>query len=314
MFEWHRTIQRMVNIIEGQVQRGVSDELALGALAKELNYSPYHVTRRFKLLTGMTFRSYLRLRRLAYSVAELRDSDRRVLDIALKYGFSSQEAFSRAFKEAFGLTPGDYRLTKPPLVLHAKSNIFDPYFLHLGENSVTKKELQPVEAAIVTMPAHRFLFIKNAQADSYFAFWNLQEKVPGQDCDTITGLLDSISSKLDSVTGGIGVFDGQIGAYWYTQEGKKAYAYGIRLPVDFQGQLPLQMESRELPQRDYLVISHPPFAYEEIGASVFHAVEEALAQYDFNSTDFLLDKTAFTYQIHNPEHLGYRLYVPLKKS
>jgi AraC-like DNA-binding protein len=160
MFEWQRTIQRMVNIIEGQVQRGISDELALGALAKELNYSPYHVTRRFKLLTGITFRSYLRLRRLAHSVAELRDSDRRILDIALKYGFSSQEAFSRTFKEAFGLTPGEYRLTKPPLVLHAKSNIFDPYFLHLGENSVTKKELQPVETAILTMPAHRFLFIK----------------------------------------------------------------------------------------------------------------------------------------------------------
>jgi hypothetical protein len=36
-----------------------------------------------------------------------------------------------------------------------------------------------------------------------FGFWALQEKIPGQGCNTICGLLDSISGKLDSVTGKI---------------------------------------------------------------------------------------------------------------
>ena len=204
MFEWHKTIQRMVNIIERQIDRGNDDRIALQALAKELGYSQFHVTRQFKNLTGMTFRKYLGLRRLAYSVVELRDSDNGVIDIAMKWGFSSQEAYTRAFKRNYGMTPCVYRQRKVPLILQVRHTTFDPYFLGLGESSMSKLELQSVSATVVTLPAHKFLHIRNQDAEDYFGFWALQEKIPGQDCDTVCGLLDSISDKLDRVTGKIG--------------------------------------------------------------------------------------------------------------
>ena len=53
----------------------------------------------------MQFREYLRCRRLAFSLRQLRDTEESVLQIALDHGFSFHEAFTRAFREAYGLTP-----------------------------------------------------------------------------------------------------------------------------------------------------------------------------------------------------------------
>lgn len=312
MFDWHRTIQSMVNIIERQLDNHFDKDITLTALARELGYSRHHITRQFKSLTGMTFRDYLRLRRLAYSVIKLRDNEERIIDIAFTCGFNSHEAYTRAFKEAYGITPNEYRKRKIPLVLQTKQYTFDPYYLGIGESSMSKAELQEVTIAVLTLPAHKFLHVKNADADNYFGFWALQEKIPGQNCNTICGLLDSIKEKLDSMTGKIGEFDGQIGANFYDEAGKKGYAYGIRIPAGYVRELPKQMLCIDVPQRDYVVFSHPPFDYEKIGGSVCEAVETAFCNYDFAKAGFMHDKSAMIYQIHSPEYVGYRLYVPVK--
>lgn len=62
----------------------------------------------------MQLRDYLRRRRLAFALREVRDSERSLLDIALDYGFSSHEAFTRAFKDAYGVTPSAYRAAPRP--------------------------------------------------------------------------------------------------------------------------------------------------------------------------------------------------------
>ncbi len=77
----------------------------------------------------MSFREYLRRRRLAFALIEVRDSTRDLLEIALDYGFSSHEAFTRAFKEAYGINPSEYRKKPIPFVLRTKITPFDRYFL-----------------------------------------------------------------------------------------------------------------------------------------------------------------------------------------
>lgn len=51
----------------------------------------------------MTLKSYLAGRRLCYAAIALRDTADKIIDIALQYGFSSQEAFTRAFVRAYGI-------------------------------------------------------------------------------------------------------------------------------------------------------------------------------------------------------------------
>jgi AraC family transcriptional regulator len=314
VFEWHKTIQVMVDIIEKQLYYNFDEEITLTSLAKKLGYSKFHITKRFKSLTGMTFRDYLRLRRLAFSVIELRDTNNRIIDVAVKYGFCSQEAYTRAFKNSYGITPNEYRNKKMPLNLKSKHNTFDPYYLGIGESSMNKSELQEVTIGVLTLPAHKFLHIRNINADNYFGFWALQEKIPGQGCNTICGLLDSISGKMDSVTGKIGEFDGQIGGNFFDEAGKKGYVYGIRLPADYSCELPKQMLCIDVPQKEYMVFAHPPFDYEKIGGSVNQAVGNAVDQYDFAAAGYEHDKTAIIYHVHSPEHIGCRTYVPIVRK
>lgn len=109
-------------------------------------------------------------------------------------------------------------------------------------------------------------------------------------CNTIGGLLDSIKEKLDGITGKIGEFDSQVGAYFFNEAGKKAYAYGIRIPIDYSGELPKQMLCIVIPQRNYIVFSHPHFDYKKIGGLVSEAAENAFNSYGFIKAGYEHDK------------------------
>lgn len=63
----------------------------------------------FWIITGFTYKEYLVKRRLSESVLELNESNNRILSIALNYGYSSNEAFSRSFKKEFDISPNSFR-------------------------------------------------------------------------------------------------------------------------------------------------------------------------------------------------------------
>lgn len=117
-------IRRGVDFIEDRLE----EEVALGDVAKAAGLSQWHFQRIFKSLTGETLKTYIRSRRMANALDRLAGTDLRVLDIALDAGFESQEAFARAFKKAFGMTPTAYREL-------GKRNLF-PRKLQLDETSI----------------------------------------------------------------------------------------------------------------------------------------------------------------------------------
>nr|WP_243259446.1 AraC family transcriptional regulator [Eubacterium sp. 1001713B170207_170306_E7] len=78
-------------------------------MARVSGYSVYHLIRIFAAATGETLGSYMKKRQLAGAAETLLNSRKRVLDIALESGFSSSEAFSRAFKAVYGLSPHTFR-------------------------------------------------------------------------------------------------------------------------------------------------------------------------------------------------------------
>lgn len=105
MAQWHRNIQDIITIIDACIRAQQDEALTLRALAQKLGYSEYYTSRKFRELAGMTLRDYLRLRRLAFALRDVRDTDAGILDIAVQYGFSSNEAFTHAFKKAYGVSP-----------------------------------------------------------------------------------------------------------------------------------------------------------------------------------------------------------------
>lgn len=77
--------------------------------ARKANLSLYHFNRVFKSVTGMAPGLYLRRRRLTRAAEKLVKGEGSLIDCALDAGYDSQEAFTRAFKDMFGITPGQAR-------------------------------------------------------------------------------------------------------------------------------------------------------------------------------------------------------------
>src|SRR6185295_944365 len=98
-------VQRAVDFIEAHLK----EELQTEAIAKAAAFSMWHFQRIFSASVGDSLKVYVRKRRLTQALLELQSTDRRILDVALDYQFESQEAFTRAFKGAFGVNPGELR-------------------------------------------------------------------------------------------------------------------------------------------------------------------------------------------------------------
>lgn len=322
MYQWQRQIQTIVDTIDWGIQAGEEEFLTLGALAQSLGYSEFYTTRKFKEISGMSFRDYLRRRKLAFALKEVRDSDRSLLDIGVAYGFSSQEAFTRAFKGAYGVTPGEYRKHPAPVVLRTKIQPFDRYFFGLGEIGMVRSE-DHVNIYFITIPAHKFLHVRNRESNGYWDFWEKQSRIPGQDYETVCGLLDSIKGKLDDHGGSeVNCGSGQIMAYLNDPAGRlcdwgipRTECWGVRLPADYQGEVPPQMILSEIPAGEYLVFEHGPFDYEQENRTVEERIEKAMADFDFSGTGYRLDTTPgrIMYFYFNPEQ--YFKYIrPVKRE
>ncbi|TQR36959.1 AraC family transcriptional regulator [Lysinibacillus sphaericus] len=109
-------IQDMIDWIEEHLFEGFS----LMKLSEAMGYSSYYCSFKFHQITGISIKRYMTLRKTYLSSISLRDTDERIIEIAIKHGYSSQEAFSRAFKEIFGVTPNAFRLCPKPLQSYVK--------------------------------------------------------------------------------------------------------------------------------------------------------------------------------------------------
>ncbi len=321
MYEWQKQIQTIVDEIHRCIKNHNDEALTLRFLSRKLGYSEFYTTRKFKEISGMQFRHYLRHRKLAFALKEVRDSKKNILNIAFDYGFSSHEAFTRAFKGTYGVAPSEYRKKPKPIVLRTKINPFDRYFFGFGEIGMMKST-DDIKIYFVTIPAHKFLHIKNYESNGYWDFWQKQSLIPGQNCETICGLLDSIKGKLDDDGGSeSNSGSGQIMAYINDPNGRlcdwgipRTECYGARLPFDYKGEVPPQMLMIDVPEAEYIVFEHGPFDYEQENRSVEEKIEKAMATFDFTDTDYHFDTSPgrIIYFYHHPERF-WKYIRPVRK-
>ncbi|MEU5941742.1 GyrI-like domain-containing protein [Micromonospora sp. NPDC047548] len=93
------------------VERHLDQRIEVADLARIALTSEYHLRRMFSALAGMPLSEYVRRRRLTVAAAEVMAGERTLLDIAVRYGYGSTEAFTRAFRALHGVGPGEARRT-----------------------------------------------------------------------------------------------------------------------------------------------------------------------------------------------------------
>lgn len=87
------------------IELHLTDIIEYEQLAKIVCCSVYHFQRMFSFISGVALSEYIRHRRLTMAATELQNKNTKIIDVALKYGYESPEAFSRAFKNMHGVTP-----------------------------------------------------------------------------------------------------------------------------------------------------------------------------------------------------------------
>lgn len=98
-------LNKMISYIE----RHLTEEISYKELARIVGVSEYNLQRIFMFLTGVSVSEYIRKRRLSKAYEELKKTDIKIVDLALKYGYDSSVSFSRAFKQYFQMTPTECR-------------------------------------------------------------------------------------------------------------------------------------------------------------------------------------------------------------
>ena len=88
------------------IETNFEEEFTLDDVATVAGLSKFHLVRAFGTYFGKSVIRYARERRLTEAAKCLADSNDGILDVALQFGYNSHEAFTRAFKVQFGVTPG----------------------------------------------------------------------------------------------------------------------------------------------------------------------------------------------------------------
>jgi AraC family transcriptional regulator len=91
------------------IESHLSDDLSLGAIAGTVGVSPFHLSRAFSVSVGSPIALYVRARRLSQAARTLANGAGDIIAVALEAGYGSHEAFTRAFRQHFGLTPEQVR-------------------------------------------------------------------------------------------------------------------------------------------------------------------------------------------------------------
>ncbi|WP_410512179.1 AraC family transcriptional regulator [Paenibacillus sp. BR2-3] len=100
---YRNDIEKCIQFIENHIK----ENLTVKDIAAEVGYSVYHLCRVFGLCKGMSVMEYVRSRRLSLAATELFNG-RKIIDIALDYGFETQSGFTKAFRKAYGYSPTKY--------------------------------------------------------------------------------------------------------------------------------------------------------------------------------------------------------------
>ena len=247
-----KAVQRMQEFIEANISR----KITLKQLAVAGGYSPWHAARVFKEITGKAPFEYIRSVRLTKAALVLRDGDERVIDVALEFLFDSQEGFTRAFSREFGLAPGKYGRSTPPIRLFLPQKVFDAYrAFEGGRKKMNEARMtMSVFVQVVERPARKVLLKRGLRAEEYFAYC---EEVG---CD-VWSVLSSVKEALYEPVG-MWLPDSLV------KPGTSRYVQGVEVPMDYGNEIPQGYELIELPPCTVMVFQGEPFEDEEFMAAI----------------------------------------------
>lgn len=263
MNEGARAVERM----KAYICDHLGEPITARDIARAAGYSPYHAARVFKAGTGLSPFEYVRRRRLLQAAFALRDGKPRVIDVALEFVFDSQEGFTRAFSNAFGISPHKYAACVPEgwlvpyrYLSRRKSRTEEPI---MSDKQAPKAAV--IFTQIVERPARKLLLKRSKKATEYFEYceeFGCGENNNSTPWDVLCAIKDALYEPV---------------GLWLPEamrpEGTGVYAHGVEVAADYQGKIPEGFDVIDLEPCKLIVFQGEPYDDENFGEAVGAAIE-----------------------------------------
>lgn len=259
MIQTKTEISKAVEQMERYIGDHLHERMTAVDVAKAAGYSQYHAARIFKAETGLSPFEFIRRERLTASAYALRAGKRKVIDVALDFVFDSHEGFTRAFSNAFGISPKKYAKRPTPEGWLIPFSYLDRSNSDMEEP--TMKDTAVIFTQIVERPARKLILRRSKAANDYFAY--ATEIGCGKD-DSSSDAWDVLIEIKEALYEPAGV--------WLPEnmrlEGTGSYAHGVEVPADFSGTVPEGFDVINLPPCKLIVFQGEPYDDENFEQAV----------------------------------------------
>lgn len=235
------------------IEAHLGEALTLDQIAVAAHLSPHHFARSFRATSGDTVMGYVRKRRLSIAAERLARNECAIIDIAFDASFDSQEAFTRAFKRQFGITPAAFREKQKADWVRYRRAI-------TGDTLAQLKDITRMDPIIKTYPAIKAIGLAQTfDQDTRHGIPALWDKLIPQ-MGAVPNMTDGTTYGLCKGTGGDGAF---------------TYMAGVE--VTSLDDVPDGMEGWEIPEQKYAVFTHT------LGSENIHEDIQPTVQYIWGS-------------------------------
>lgn len=203
MLQPYDLMEQLLSAIEDHI----TEMVTISDLSKKFYISEVHLQRLFKFAFGIPLAGYIRSRKLAASVEKLLSTEYRIIDIANEYGFTHEQAYIRAFKKEYHITPGELRRSgtvikvSPPLQIFPENKLqsgamFGPDIVMVPEFQVIgRRYVVPFDQSVVLPPQ----LAKSFWEEDSFRIKNIAETNVYYGVTRIGDLKDGYSYYMPSV-------------------------------------------------------------------------------------------------------------------
>lgn len=220
-----------LNSATDYIEENISEDIDLEAVARVTLYSAYHFQRMFCYITDIALSEYIRRRKMTLAAFELQNSNIKVMDLAVKYGYDSADSFSRAFSKLHGVTPSQARNKGVMLKAYPKLT----FHITIKGDAEMNYRIEEKEAFNVIGLHKRFYIDGTKNEQSIPEFWTeLREN----------GKLDEILKHSN------GTYEEAIGVC--TNGDSEGFDYFIAIPTDLEA-TPKGFELYQIPKSTFAV-------------------------------------------------------------
>ncbi|GHO76650.1 AraC family transcriptional regulator [Ktedonobacter sp. SOSP1-85] len=290
--DYRMCIQRSIDYIEEHLRACIT----VDELARIAGFSTYHYYRVFNAYVGVPVVEYIRRRRLAYAAAEL-IRGKRILDIAMEYGFDTYNGFAKAFRKTYGCSPEQYRShVSGQLPQKVNLLLFQEY--NIAGGIVVEPKIISKPAAKVAGYELKTTCLEGKNLQEIPAFWS-----------AMTPEKFATLHKTFPV-----VHHNELGICYPPDSVTGEFSYVIAVEVENYDGVPADMFRGEVPEANYAVFTVPPV--ENIGPEFSDAIQgtwKYIMTTWFPESGYEFAEGKADYELYY-DATKVEIYIPIKKK